>query len=71
MSARDLEGLRSAHDTLLSQYQEHLEDVRALQRVVNEDILPGVLDELRLELIEEEQEEVRRLAREWIEDEGV
>jgi hypothetical protein len=71
MSATQLDDLRNAHVTLLTQYQNYLEDVRALQRAVAEDVLPDVLDEAGLELNTLAPVDAEAFAREWLNDEGV
>lgn len=70
MSHKQLEDLKSAHRMILAQYKEYMEDVRAMQRVVNDAVLPDVLEELGLGLNTVELEEANRAAREWLADEG-
>lgn len=71
MSAAQLEDLRNAHQTLLAQYEKYLEDVRALQHAVIEDVLPDVLEEVRFESTLLAPMEAEAFAREWLDDEGV
>jgi secreted protein with Ig-like and vWFA domain len=71
MSTSQLEDLKTAHANLLAQYDKHLEDVRALQRAVLEDVLPDVLEETVPRADMPLHEEVGLFAREWLQDEGV
>lgn len=68
MSDTILEAFRSAHNALSAQFREHIEVVQTLQRRLRDDILPGVLDDLRIpeDMLEGEMAK----AREWIDDTG-
>jgi hypothetical protein len=67
-----LEALRVANDALLGQYKQYARDVSLLQDTMINDVLPGVLDDVRVRE-EYEEEEVSRIEAEalgWLEDPG-
>lgn len=68
MTDTTLENMRLAHEALMTQFREHTETIQILQHRLRNDILPGVLDELRVPdgLAFEEE----RRARDWINDSG-
>jgi hypothetical protein len=70
MSKLDLSALHQAHETLLSQYKEHMNTALTLQHVLKEDILPEVLDGLGPKYGPEDIDAARRTALEWLDDEG-
>lgn len=62
MSIHD--SLREHKESLDNLYSEHLETVLSLQETLIRDILPGVVDELRLDPASEDS------ARQWLHDTG-
>jgi hypothetical protein len=67
-----LEVLRVANDALLDQYKQHARDVSLLQDTMINDVLPGVLDDVRAKggYEEEEVSRIEAEALDWLEDSG-
>jgi hypothetical protein len=71
MASHNLRSMRAAQESLLRQYQEHLGTVQDLQDTLRDEVLPGVLDEVKHgEQGGTSEIELEASSREWINDTG-
>jgi hypothetical protein len=71
MASHNLRSMKAAQESLLRQYQEHLGTVQDLQDTLRDEVLPGVLDEVKHgEQGGVSEIELEASSREWINDTG-
>lgn len=60
-------GLETAHNALVAKYKENEATVRSLRKILREDIIPNVLDEMNEEGIQYDVQDLE----DWANDTGV